>query len=246
VNGVGAPEPLTMIGSTATANCTNIQIMNQPNIEVRSTQRCPAAITRSTFLVGTAVSGNTIICGATGYRYRFTKVTDCTGTTTAGLPFTQDTPGNTPFLNLAAVFPTSLPNIGYWRVEIAPIFSYGLGNYGPVQVIQVTGTSTSMMLPETNDGLDATKMDQSPADIGLYPNPNNGEMVNVNLTGLESNQLDMVIYDAMGKLVQQYQFAVEESFNTILVFNESLVSGVYTIEFRCGNQFATQRMVVQN
>lgn len=246
VNGVGAAEPLTVLGNTSTANCSNIQIMTQPNIEVKASQRCPAAITRSAFLVGTAVSGNTIICGATGYRYRFTKVTDCTGLTTAGLPFTQDTPGNTPFLNLAAVFPSALPNIGYWKVEIAPIFSYGLGSYGPVQVIQITGTSASMMLPEINEGQDAEKLALSITEIGLYPNPNNGEMVNVNLTGLQDDRLDIIVYDAMGKLVQQNQFAVDGSINTILVFNEELVSGVYNIEFRCGEQFITRRMVVQN
>lgn len=246
VNGLGAAEPLTMIGTTASANCTNIQIINQPNVEVRSSQRCPATLTRSTFLMGTAVAGNTIICAATGYRYRFTKVTDCTGTTTAGLPFTQDTPGNTPFLNLAIVFPSALPNLGYWRVEIAPIFSYGLGNYGPARVIQVTGTSASMMLPELNEGMDAAKSDTEEPQLGIYPNPNNGDMVNVNLTDLTEDRLDIVIYDAMGKMVHQYQFAVEQSLNTILVFNEKLVSGVYTMEFRCGDRFVTRRMVVQN
>jgi hypothetical protein len=245
-NGVGAPEPLTILGNTSTANCTNIQIMTQPNVEVRSSQRCPATLTRSAFLVGTAVSGNTIICGATGYRYRFTKVTDCTGLTTAGLPVTYNTPGNTPFLNLASVFPAALPNIGYWRVEIAPIFSYGLGNYGPVQVIQVTGSSTSMMLPELNEGMDANKSQSKDALAGIYPNPNNGEMVNINLTGLTSESVSMRIYDSFGRLVTDRLYAVDGNLNTIVVFDQQLVSGIYTIDFRCGDDFFTQRMIVQN
>jgi hypothetical protein len=246
VNGVGTPEPMTILGSTATANCTNIQIINQPNVEVRASQRCPAAITRSTFLVGTAVTGNTIICGATGYRYRFTKVTDCTGTVTAGLPFTQDTPGSTPFLNLASVFPSALPNVGYWRVEIAPIFSYGLGNYGPAQTIQVTGTSASMMLPETNEGFDAEKSNDAGALSGIYPNPNNGEMVYINVSGLDDNALDLRIFDAFGKLVTEKQYAVEGSLNTVLVFEQRLVSGLYTIELRSGSTILKEKMVVQN
>jgi hypothetical protein len=246
VNGVGTQEPMTILGSTGTANCTGIQIMNQPNVEVRFSQRCPATITRSTFLIGTAVSSNTIICGATGYRYRFTKVTDCTGVTTAGLPFTSNTPGSTPFLNLTAVFPSTLPSVGYWRVEIAPIFSHGLGNYGPAQVIQVTGTSASLMLEEINEGQDAEKMKNSFGEIGLYPNPNDGEMVNLNMTGLNEDELEFRIYDAMGKLIQEYQFIVDGSLNTVLVFSEKLTSGCYTIEFRSGDQIKTQRMVVQN
>jgi 5-hydroxyisourate hydrolase-like protein (transthyretin family) len=89
-------------------------------------------------------------------------------------------------------------------------------------------------------------MKNSFGEIGLYPNPNDGEMVNLNMTGLNEDELEFRIYDAMGKLIQEYQFIVDGSLNTVLVFSEKLTSGCYTIEFRSGDQIKTQRMVVQN
>jgi hypothetical protein len=289
VNGVGTQEPMTILGSTGTANCTGIQIMNQPNVEVRFSQRCPATITRSTFLIGTAVSSNTIICGATGYRYRFTKVTDCTGVTTAGLPFTSNTPGSTPFLNLTAVFPSTLPSVGYWRVEIAPIFSHGLGNYGPAQVIQVTGTSASLMLPELNEGMDADKSqseherpnfsnnvagDWGPAQViavsgsadsqmlddelgaqqmktfevhplsVVYPNPNNGNEVNINLTDIGSGELIVKIVDAVGRTIYNKSYTVDGSLFTKINFAEQLTSGIYLVEFTINGETMNERLIV--
>jgi hypothetical protein len=263
--------------------------MNQPNVEVRFSQRCPATITRSTFLIGTAVSSNTIICGATGYRYRFTKVTDCTGVTTAGLPFTSNTPGSTPFLNLTAVFPSTLPSVGYWRVEIAPIFSHGLGNYGPAQVIQVTGTSASMMLPELNEGMDADKSqseherpnfsnnvagDWGPAQViavsgsadsqmlddelgaqqmktfevhplsVVYPNPNNGNEVNINLTDIGSGELIVKIVDAVGRTIYNKSYTVDGSLFTKINFAEQLTSGIYLVEFTINGETMNERLIV--
>lgn len=250
LNGMNVADPtITVVGSTSSANCTGITIMSQPQIEVRASQRCPAVLTRSSYLVGNAVSGNTIICGATSYIYRFTQVTNCTGSITAGIPFTVTTSGNTPFLSLAAAFPTPtypLPNLGYWKVEIAPVFSYGTGSYGPPQIIQVTNTSTSAMLPEMNQGIEAEKMLAIQTDAAIYPNPNSGDLIQLNATGINEEVIDFKLSDSMGRLIEERQFGVTDgSLNTTYVFEGALTNGVYFVELRAGEYVFKEKLIIQ-
>jgi hypothetical protein len=136
----------------------------------------------------------------------------------------------------------NLPNPGAWDVRIRPNFSYGPGTFGPVQRINVNNTSASSMLDE-----DAAEMDvkvESFIAANLYPNPNNGEMVNLNVSGIESNNVFVRITDAMGRIVYTNRFAVEGSLNTIVTFAEPLASGIYNVEFTVDGQIMTERMIV--
>jgi hypothetical protein len=51
----------------------------------------------------------------------------------------------------------------------------------------------------------------------LYPNPNDGALVNLNLTDLTSGQIQIRIIDALGRVVHTRSFSTEGSLNTILI-----------------------------
>jgi hypothetical protein len=198
---------------------------------------------RSNFLVGSTVAGSTstAVCGAINYTYEFTQVTSCAdGTVISVVPATFNTAAATPYLGLGVL--GNLPNAGAWDVRIRPNFSYGPGNFGPVQRILVNNTSASSML---ND--DAAEMDvkvDSFIAANLYPNPNNGDMVNLNVSGIESDNVFVRITDAMGRVVYTNRFSVEGSLNTIVTFSEPLASGIYNVEFTVDGQIMTERMIV--
>jgi hypothetical protein len=242
-NSAGAVEPILIDGNSSSPNCTNVTIQAHPLMEVRSTQRCPATLLRSNYLVGTTVAGSTssAVCGAINYSYEFTQVTSCAdGTVISVLPATYTTGAATPYLGLGVL--GNLPNAGAWDVRIRPNFSYGPGTFGPVQRINVNNTSASSMLDE-----DAAEMDvkvESFIAANLYPNPNNGDMVNLNVSGIESNNVFVRITDAMGRIVYTNRFAVEGSLNTIVTFSEPLASGIYNVEFTVDGQIMTERMIV--
>jgi hypothetical protein len=242
-NSAGTAEPILVQGTTGATNCTNVAIQAHPLMEVRSTQRCPSTLLRSNFLVGTTVAGSTssAVCGAINYTYEFTQVTSCVdGTVISVVPVEYTTAGATPYLGLGVL--GNLPNAGAWDVRIRPNFAYGPGTYGPVQRINVNNTSASSTLDESAAEMDA-KVDSFIA-ANLYPNPNNGEMVNLNVSGIESDNVFVRITDAMGRIVYTSRFSVEGSLNTIVTFSEPLAAGIYNVEFTADGQIMTERMIV--
>jgi hypothetical protein len=138
----------------------------------------------------------------------------------------------------------NLGNTGAWNVRIRPNFSYGEGTFGPVQRIQVAGTAASGELEyELVDMEKAMEVDATTALF--YPNPSNGEFVNVSLSNLEKGNLQVRVLDAAGRAVTTHTFAVEGSLSTTLTFDEQLSAGVYMIETLNAGLVQTQRLVVQ-
>jgi hypothetical protein len=198
---------------------------------------------RSNWLVGNSVTGDPKACGVQSYTYEFTQVVSCAdGTTISVLPSLYNTTGATPYLQLGVL--PNLGNTGAWNVRIRPNFSYGDGTFGPVQRIQVAGTTASGELEyELADAEKELEVDMATATI--YPNPSNGEFMNVTLSDLEKGELQVRVLDAAGRSVTSRVFAVEGSFYTTLTFDEKLNAGVYMIETRNAGRVQTQRLVVQ-
>ena len=222
-------------------NCTGVNIRQEPQIEVKLSQRCAATLLRSNYLIGTPVPGQPNACTATSYTYRITSVATCGDLT--GLGTEYNTVSNTPYLQLGNL-PLLGLNVGIWRVEIRPNFSYGNGTYGPSQWIQVNGTAVSPMLPGEEMIDNAEKSLVVSMAANLYPNPNNGEMVNLNVSGVESDNVFVRILDAMGRVVYTNRFTVDGSLNTIVTFAQPLAGGLYNVEFTVDGQVMTERMIV--
>jgi hypothetical protein len=138
--------------------------------------------------------------------------------------------------------------VGAWDVRVRSNFGSGASAYssayGPVQRIQVAGTSASGELEY--EIVDAEKEMDADMDVtSLYPNPNNGDFVNVNLSDLEKGQLQVRVLDAAGRSVTTRVYSVEGSFNTTIAFDETLSAGVYMIETLNAGNVQTQRLIVQ-
>jgi hypothetical protein len=119
--------------------------------------------------------------------------------------------------------------VGAWDVRVRSNFGSGASAYssayGPTQRIQVAGTSASGEL--LYEVVDAEKeMESSMESISLYPNPSNGEFVNLNMSELEKGQLQVRVLDAAGRVVSTHAYSVEESFNTTIAFDTKLSAGL--------------------
>jgi hypothetical protein len=157
-----------------------------------------------------------------------------------GFADTITTVAASPYLGLGVL--GNLPNQGAWNVRIRPNFSYGPGVFGPVQTILVNNTAAGSELEEGS--VDGSEKVSTFVAANLYPNPNNGEMVNLNVAGIESDNVFVRITDAMGRIVYTNRFTVEGSLNTIVTFAEPLASGIYNVEFSVDGQIMTERMIV--
>lgn len=239
-NGNNAAEPINIIG-VATGGCGNLTIRTQPNVEVRSSQRCDASLLRSNWLIGNPVVGEPRICGATSYSYEFTQVVSCTDPTVVSVvPAIYTTNAASPYLPLGVL--TSLPNTGAWRVRIRPNFSYGDGAFGSPQTIQVIGTA-SMELEE--GAIMSEKSVEDALSFDVYPNPSNGEFVELNLQDLETGAVQIRVLDAAGRVVHTGNFSTDGNLRTTLNFASSLTPGVYMIDILNNGIARTERLVVQ-
>jgi hypothetical protein len=204
---------------------------------------------RSSYLRAIRVNPAVSVCGVTNYTYEFTQIANdtlCAGGSPTGLPTAINTPGTSPYLYLGGL-PTGV-NPGVWDVKVRSNFGTGAsaysGLFGPTQRIRVNGTSTSGELEF--EFVDAEKeMDSEMGASSLYPNPNNGDFVNMNWSNLEKGQLQVRVLDAAGRAVTTRTYAVEGSLNTIITFDEKLAAGVYMIETVNAGSVQTQRLVVQ-
>jgi len=244
-NGLGQPDgTITVLGSS-TANCQNVLIMQQPQVAVASSQICPAVLLRSGYLNATPVNSLDKLCGVINYTFEFTRVTDCTGTTTLGSPFTVNTIGSSASILLSSAFPVQQANTGYWRVRVRPNFANNVaGVYGPAKVITVSGTAASQMLDEAAN-THQTKTMETQALSAVYPNPNNGSEVNINLTDIGSGEVAVKIMDALGRTIYSNRYTADGSLFTKIDFAEQLTGGIYLVEFTINGETMNERMIVE-
>jgi hypothetical protein len=243
-NSNGDLEPIEVVGASA-GLCSAVTIRTQPSVEVKSSQRCPATLLRSNWLIGApAIAGNRV-CAATSYTYEFTEIVGCQDPQVVSvLPAEYTTSSASPYLGLGVL--QNLPSTGVWSVKMRPNFSYGPGDYGQAQRIQVVNTSAGNMLPEgALEGEERTIIVDN-SGFMVYPNPSEGNAIQVQLTDLQSSAVSIRLIDATGRLVLEKQFAVEGSLNTSFDFAEPLQNGIYMIECLDNDRVKSQRVVIQH
>lgn len=237
---------------TSNPNACSITLVNQPSIDVRSNQRCinGATLLRSQYLQAEPV-GVGLVCGITGYRVEFTRTTACNDL--VGDPLTTfekvltTSAASIQLSNAFSAFPlANNPSIGHWIVRWRPVFHGNiLGEWGNPRVISVNGTAPAFdMTPqETDEAMNGVETLNS-VSANLYPNPNNGDLVNLNMTGIATQDVFVRIMDSMGKVVYTNRYTVDGSLNTIVNFSQPLSAGLYMVEFTSGSEVVTQRMMV--
>jgi len=244
-NGLGQTDGvITVLGNSVPANCQNIAMMQQPLIEVNSTQICPAVLLRTSSLFANPASGSPSVCGLINYTYEFTRVSDCLGTSVIGSPFTVNTVGTVASLPLTSVFPAQLGSTGYWSVRVRPNFNNYAGVWGPSKVIAVSGSAASQMLDDEHGAQQVKTFEAQPLSV-VYPNPNNGNEVNINLTDIGSGELMVKIVDAVGRTIYNNRFAVDGALFTKIDFTEQLTGGIYLVEFTINGETMNERMIVE-
>jgi len=240
-NSAGTVEPITVNG-TPWGLCNNVAIIAAPQYQVRASQICPASLLRSNWLIGDRITS--LLCGVQSFTYEFTQIAGCNDGAVVSLePVEYTTSGASPYLQLGVL--QNLPSTGVWSVRIRPNFAYGSGVYGPPQRIQVLNTSAGAMLSEESIDAQERTVIAEAEGLLIYPNPSTGEFVNVTMNDLQKGHLQVRVLDAAGRAVTTRTFAVEETFNATLTFDEELSAGVYMIEMTNAGHVNTHRLVVQ-
>jgi hypothetical protein len=231
-DGAGASENITILASSV---CT-INITQHPAVFLRSTDACP--VSRS----GTSVIGaNLWVCGAVYYQWTFTPG--------VGLPITVNgNPGNR-FLAMSAAVAAGL-TCGNYDVTIRPYF-VGAGSVPssatPTVVCLNFACPGGLALEEASEMSEpSVRTTNVEGDhVAMYPNPNNGQLLNLNITGVSSDQVTVRILDALGRVVHTDRYATDGTLNKIISFDRPLAGGLYMVEMMYDGKIVTERLLVQ-
>jgi hypothetical protein len=148
---------------------------------------------------------------------------------------------------------SNIPGLTYgkrYRVHVQPVFAYGNGSYDMTSVLYVQMIASGGMVVEgDNTAAAATRSfaveTNESNSIAVYPNPSNGEVFNLNVSGIAEGLWEMSIIDVQGKEVMNGQMISENGINTMVVPTTKLTSGIYMITLTNGAEILSTRLVVR-
>ena len=192
---------------------------------------------------GAIVASLPWVCGVTNWKWEFTELD--AGGNTVGIPIVYFRGAASNYVNLSLV--VALQYGKTYAVRTAPVFSYGTGAYGPIQNMCIVG-SAGMVLEqgsEVNGNATREMLVANEVNMSLYPNPTRGTDVNINLSGVTSENVQIRVVDAMGRQVWSNRYTVNGVLNTNITFGQPLANGLYFVEALFNGEVQTQRLMVQ-
>jgi len=255
-NGTGTIEVFELAAYTPTA----INILPVSNVALRSTDQ----MSNGPRYRGSVIAALPWVCGITNWRWRFTEVNPLT-LQAVGLPIEQNRGAASNYINLNNV--AALQFGKTYAVQSAPLLSYSGTNYqwGPVAYMAIIG-SAGMVVDSAEGASQGSEKDvlqdaiqdsskgatQGPSEdlaqemeLTVFPNPSNGSNLNLNISGIESDNVQVKIYDSMGRKIQSERYSVNGTLQTELNFQSELTSGIYLVEVSSENIVKTVRVLIE-
>jgi hypothetical protein len=234
-NGAGVAEIITVPGL---APCS-MSTATQPATALRVSNQCAAGPR----FRGAIVASLPWVCGSTNWRWEFTEL-DTQGQP-VGLPITVNRGAASNYINLGTVLQLQYGKT--YSVRTAPILPYTGTDYqwGAPVCMSIVG-SAGMIADGSQVANQAVRVETAnEVNMSLYPNPTHGTDVNINLSGVESDNVQIRVVDAMGRQVWSNRYSVNGVLNTNITFERPLANGLYFVEAIFNGEVQTQRMMVQ-
>ena len=234
-NAAGVAENISV---PALSPCSMITIA-QPVTALRTSDRC----TSGPRFRGAVIASLPWVCGATNWRWEFTELN--AQSQPVGLPIAVNRGAASNYINLGTIFQLQYGKT--YSVRTAPVFSYTGANYqwGTPFCMSIIGTA-GMIADGSQANQQALRMETTnEVNMSLYPNPSNGTDVNMNLSGITSENVQIRVVDAMGRQVWSNRYSVNGVLNTNITFERPLANGLYFVEAIYNGELQTQRMMVQ-
>ena len=193
--------------------------------------------------LGNYVSATPWVCSTIDWTWVFVN------TDGSQLPITHQRGSNNRFLRLSDV-PGLQPGAVY-EVQVKPEFANGsTTSYGATELLAIIGSAGMATEIETPVAVvdDAERFStEEESNLAIYPNPNKGEFVNLNVTNIAEgvDRITVDIYDTYGKLVISRQLATTGSQLNVIMPLDGIASGVYTVSIIVDGEVRTERMIVQ-
>jgi hypothetical protein len=135
-----------------------------------------------------------------------------------------------------------------YRVHVQPVFASGNGSYDMSSTLYVQMLAPAGMNAENGTDAMITRTfvtENTTSELAVYPNPNNGEVFNLNVSGIAEGLWEMSILDIQGKEVINGQLISENGINTMIAPSTKLTAGIYMINLTNGAEILSTRLVVR-
>jgi hypothetical protein len=99
--------------------------------------------------------------------------------------------------------------------------------------------AAGMVVENSNEVMHSSAL----SSIQVYPNPNNGQALNISWSGV-NGLVKVMVLDATGKEVMEKNWVAENGLLQTLSFNEKLSSGLYNIALINNNETQVVRFSV--
>jgi hypothetical protein len=244
-NGTGATEVFELPAYTPTA----ITILPAADVALRTSDQMSSGPRYR----GSVIAALPWVCGVTNWRWRFTEVNPLT-LQTVGLPIEQNRGAASNFINLNNV--VALQYGKTYAVQSAPIFSYTGVNYqwGPVKYMSIIGSAG--LIVDSSQGVsqeamqdrlveDVSQDASQGMELNVFPNPSNGTDLNLSISGIESDNVQVKVYDALGRKIESKRFVVDGTPQTTINLAKELSNGLYILEVTTEDVKRSVRFMVE-
>lgn len=133
-----------------------------------------------------------------------------------------------------------------WRQELVDLSTYAGQAKVMIRFKATSAYGNNLYVDEIN--LDPTangvKSNDFVTSMNLYPNPSNSN-TNLEFYTQKSNNISIVVVNALGAVVYSSEMNVAQGFNNIQIPSEKFESGVYFVSIKGENSNTTQKLVIQ-
>jgi hypothetical protein len=83
---------------------------------------------------------------------------------------------------------------------------------------------------EKDASQDVTQDASQGIELSVFPNPTHGDGLTLSLSGITSDNVQVKIYDALGRKIESKRYVVDGTLQTTLNFKNELSNGLYILE----------------
>jgi PKD repeat protein len=201
------------------------------------------------------VMTNLYVCGVQTYTWEMVPVDPLTNVPLSNsLPIYWTSATSTRYMQLNT---NNIPGISAgkrYRVRVRPNFVYGSGNYDTANSIylQIVGSAGMVEQAESkthgvavNERSEAYEGDPS-MNMTVFPNPSNGNFINLNLEGIQETNVMIDIIDAQGRRVYSQSHSLLSNGIINIEFERQLAAGLYTVLISLSDEVLTEKVIVRN
>jgi hypothetical protein len=179
------------------------------------------------------------------WRWRFTEVNPVT-LQTVGLPIEVNRGAASNYINLGTV--SALQYGKTYAVQTAPVFTYTGTNYqwGPLGYLCIIGQS-GMIVESGQDNPNENDRNNlfiaNDFEVALYPNPTNGDVLNISVSGVSDEKARVRILNTVGQVMFDGQWNIEGVKQAQLDVN-NWANGMYVLEVIANDRVLSKRFMV--